>query len=660
MPQVTFVAPVAATTTAGLLAPVVETLPQSTVAVLTPSMKRPIELSPTVVMLAVLANVSGPLPVISTAVPVPVVEAPATVALIAPAPPASRRAFAPLATCLPPLKFIAPVELMTVPVAPASVAVTVPVARVTALVSALTVTPLPVVATLPMIRFTGAVEVITAPCDPAPVVVTLPRLPVTPAPVMTAAVTPAPFVCKVAPEPRRLIAPVDARSSALAVLAPAPTPEVVMLPYPASIVPVPARLNSPVEPIPVVVMTPAFTVTFPALVVLAVSPNAFAPAVVAEVMLTVILPPLENENTPLLPLPVVVSAPQLIVTLPVPVACAIIALELLPVVETVGQPETSTLPVVALNAEAKMPAPLTVEIAPVRTLTLPPKDCPATPKPPKSGPLFTVVTSPVVTETVPPLTSTPPPLATTLPETTVAFDVLPAITLIARPVVDRLPALILREPVCVACIPRLVAPVVVMLPVRSVRSVPPDESTPNELVPLVDTFPTVTVAAWPEVFNVTPFAPTPPVVRTSTGAAFVIGTKVSAPPVDVKLTARTPVVETGPVPLYSIVDGEVVFTVTRPGPGTVAVPGLAVADRTVVVPSVQVIIVPDCEHVVDWAKAVPGTAQAKMAVDTLLRSAKRAFELSILEASLLTLIHVFTPQIYPQLWQGFAMYPCVT
>ena len=87
-----------------------------------------------------------------------------------------------------------------------------------------------------------------------------------------------------------------------------------------------------------------------------------------------------------------------------------------------------------------------------------------------------------------------------------------------------------------------------------------------------------------------------------------------------------------------MVDGAVVLTVTSPGPGTVDVPGLAVADKTVVVPSVQVIIVPDCEHVVDCAKAVPGTAQAKMAVDTLLRSAKRAFELIIMEASLLTLI----------------------
>lgn len=96
-----------------------------------------------------------------------------------------------------------------------------------------------------------------------------------------------------------------------------------------------------------------------------------------------------------------------------------------------------------------------------------------------------------------------------------------------------------------------------------------------------------------------------------------------------------------------MVDGAVVLTVVKPGPGTVDVPGLAVADRTVVVPSVQVIMLPDCEHVVDWAKAVPGTMQAKMAVDTLLRSARRAFELIIMETPLLTLISFFTPQICP-------------
>jgi len=159
-----------------------------------------------------------------------------------------------------------------------------------------------------------------------------------------------------------------------------------------------------------------------------------------------------------------------------------------------------------------------------------------------------------------------------------------------------------------------------------------------ELAPLVETLPTVTVAACPAAFNVTPFANVPPVVRTLTAVALVAGTNVSAPPVEVRLIARTPVVETGPVPLYVMVAGAVVLTVVNPGPGTVDVPGLAVADRTVVVPSVQVIMLPDCEHVVDWAKAVPGKAHAKIAVDTLLKSARRAFELIIMKASLIKLI----------------------
>ena len=81
---------------------------------------------------------------------------------------------------------------------------------------------------------------------------------------------------------------------------------------------------------------------------------------------------------------------------------------------------------------------------------------------------------------------------------------------------------------------------------RSVRSVPPLESTPNELAPLVDTLPTVTVAAWPTVSSVSPLAAVPPVVEMLTGVP-VLGVKLSAPPVEVRLTAGTAVVAMGPV-----------------------------------------------------------------------------------------------------------------
>ena len=78
-----------------------------------------------------------------------------------------------------------------------------------------------------------------------------------------------------------------------------------------------------------------------------------------------------------------------------------------------------------------------------------------------------------------------------------------------------------------------------------------------------------------------------------------------------------------------MVDGAVVFVVLKPGPVTVFVPGLAVAVRTVVVPSTQVIVVPVCEQVVVCAAALPGRMNATIAVETLLSSASRNAELVI-------------------------------
>ena len=169
-----------------------------------------------------------------------------------------------------------------------------------------------------------------------------------------------------------------------------------------------------------------------------------------------------------------------------------------------------------------------------------------------------------------------------------------------------------------------------MSPVRSVRSVPPVERTPMELAPLVETFPTVTVAVCPAVFIVTPFAKVPPVVTTLTADALGAGTKVNAPPVDVNLIPGTPVVEMGPVPEYVIVAGVVVLTTTRPGAGAVVVPGLAVPVRTVAGPSTQVMLAPVCEQVVACACAVAGKRNVNIAVETLLSNATRAVEIFIL------------------------------
>ena len=77
-------------------------------------------------------------------------------------------------------------------------------------------------------------------------------------------------------------------------------------------------MNKPVEPSPVVVIVPVLVVTVPGPVVLAVTPYEPTPEVVFEVVLTSTGPPLETAKTPLLLSPVVVSAPQLIVTEPVP------------------------------------------------------------------------------------------------------------------------------------------------------------------------------------------------------------------------------------------------------------------------------------------------------------------------------------------------------
>ena len=238
----------------------------------------------------------------------------------------------------------------------------------------------------------------------------------------------------------------------------------------------------------------------------------------------------------------------MIVTDPVPAAKAETAVALLPVVETVGQPLTVAEPV-GLKALAMIPAPLTVLTAPVLTVLLPLKACAATPKPPGVvPPLVEVVMLPAVTEAVPPLARIPRSPVTTLPTTMVLVPLLEAIVRSPRPFALILPATMEMLPVCaLAPIAVLVAPVVVMSPVRSVRSVPPAENTPNELVPLVMTLPTVTVAVWPTVLSVNALAPAPPRVVRFTGAPVPVGVKVSAPPVEVNVAAGTAVVVIGPV-----------------------------------------------------------------------------------------------------------------
>lgn len=76
-----------------------------------------------------------------------------------------------------------------------------------------------------------------------------------------------------------------------------------------------------------------------------------------------------------------------------------------------------------------------------------------------------------------------------------------------------------------------------------------------------------------------------------------------------------------------MVEGAVVLLVLKPGPETVVVPGLAVAVRTVVVPSTQVVVIPVWEQVVACAAALPGRTKAAIVVDTLLSSASRIAEL---------------------------------
>lgn len=132
------------------------------------------------------------------------------------------------------------------------------------------------------------------------------------------------------------------------------------------------------------------------------------------------------------------------------------------------------------------------------------------------------------------------------------------------------------------------------------------------------------------VLSVTPSAPTPPVVLMLTADAPDTGAKLSAPPVEVKLTARTLVVEMGPVPEYKMVAGAVVFIATKPGPGTTVVPPLTVPPKTVTGPSTQLMLAPVCEHVVACANALPGRAHMTNAVDTLLSSARRTVVFFIL------------------------------
>ena len=69
--------------------------------------------------------------------------------------------------------------------------------------------------------------------------------------------------------------------------------------------------------------------------------------------------------------------------------------------------------------------------------------------------------------------------------------------------------------------------------------------------------------------------------------------------------------------------------VTRPGPGVVVVEAVVVAVSTVAVPSTQVIVVPNCEQVVDCACACAGRRKIAAAVETLLSSAKRTFKLAM-------------------------------
>ena len=120
-------------------------------------------------------------------------------------------------------------------------------------------------------------------------------------------------------------------------------------------------------------------------------------------------------------MPVVLSTPQLIVTDPVPATWAATAVELAPVVVTLGQPPTSAEPT-ALNALAIMPAPLAVTTVPVRTEALPVNACAIAPYPPGVvPPLVEVVMLPAVIETVPPLPRIPRSPVVTLP-TTILYD----------------------------------------------------------------------------------------------------------------------------------------------------------------------------------------------------------------------------------------------
>ena len=58
--------------------------------------------------------------------------------------------------------------------------------------------------------------------------------------------------------------------------------------------------------------------------------------------------------------------------------------------------------------------------------------------------------------------------------------------------------------------------------------------------------------------------------------------------------------------------------------------GVVVAVSTVAAPSTQVIVVPACEQAVDCASALPDRRNIAVAVETLLRSARRSGELFIL------------------------------
>ena len=137
------------------------------------------------------------------------------------------------------------------------------------------------------------------------------------------------------------------------------------------------------------------------------------------------------------------------VTDPDPAVCPTTAVELIPVVDTLGQPPISIEPV-APNAVAMIPALLTVLIAPVLTVTFPAgaKACAATPYPPGVvPPLVEVVMLPVVTETVPPLARMPRSPVETLPTTIVFVPVFDAAVRSPRPVAVMSPATILMSPV---------------------------------------------------------------------------------------------------------------------------------------------------------------------------------------------------------------------